>query len=739
MSTVAPPASETENPEPQAAPRPDCPLLDLPSELIIQIINCFDVWFKCDEDALHALACTCRLLQVLGEEQLYKSIRLRFTDDIGALIHSFEQRPDRLKAVQKLDILYKWHPGLHGTLGVRKRFNELIPDMLNLKEFHVESPYDNEKKWHESESAADWSGHDMVHFRLHLERTSLQEGSLFVPDIGLGKLEKFILHTHGDDQDFWNLNNFECLFRHPSIRYLHLSCVDLNCSHPACQDGNCHLISLKSFESRTPLETLILDECEIGPAPLAVILRTPKALRRLTLGENLYNSTDRALRPQLSAKPEETLLALAPVAHSLETLVHTDPTFKTTSDPDHPPPMKIRGDGMRQFHSLKYLECDPCSLFCRGILSDHTISPPSLETFCLRRPIRESDGGDFFERLPNIEPYTRLPSLKTLKLVQPLQGINLDWDERRSPGPIIEYVCNDDRVRERHARAFELHQARVEMKVYIEISAKESLIPPYLTGESSPASLCIYDSEKVGFCRVIDDRSDDEWDAEDISEAQEKHATLMGRRVPFSEEFLRYIDEMDIEPQDIRDGLVEIPVGFLEDFRRYIDEMIIRPEDFRDSLAENPVGALIFGQSVTEPSQQIEEHGMKVNGERLRNPPQEPEEGSERCQQSEKKEAPVPTLTDQLGKRDLFLLKVDVRHDIATHMLWLDEWSEQDFSDEDSFDEYDDNDNYPYEDLDGDMEYFDPDLEEHGGYGSDDMPTSSEYAAMGLGVGIDDD
>jgi hypothetical protein len=295
---------------------------------------------------------------------------------------------------------------------------------------------------------------------------------------------KVILHSHGATSDFWDLDRFYCLFRHPSLRYLHVSCVNLPVD----------LQELAQYASTTPLTTLIFDECEIEPGSLRHILATPRSLKHLTLGENVYNiSRDRGVTPRLSRAPDTTLQALLPVAHSLESLTHYDPKFIALGDPDRPPPLKLKGDGMRHFHSLKFLECDPCSFLHQGIILAPTLAPPNLETLCIRHPRRQH--GDLFDQLPDCMPYTYLGSLKTLEFIQSTS--------MKSPTYISEYVCEPESLRERHAIAYKLHQHGINMKVYMEFHNSRSLIPPYLHGEPIPIALCMYNAEELGFVRMV--------------------------------------------------------------------------------------------------------------------------------------------------------------------------------------------------------------------------------------------
>ncbi|KAF2468005.1 uncharacterized protein BDR25DRAFT_316598 [Lindgomyces ingoldianus] len=574
-SPLLPPA-----PAPPTPPVPQSRFLALPTEIVIDIV----AHLSDDRNALCNLARTCRFLQPLSEEHMYKSVELFSTNVIPSLLLAFAHRPARVEAVQSLKILYRYKHDLGITLSDRKALNAYVIKMKGLKDWHVESPYDN-FKW--GDVGHEWVDHDMEHFRKALENSCLHSGQPLCADVGLARLEKFVLHSHGPHSDFWNLGGFHCLFRHPSLRYLHVSCVNLDCG----------LSELENYQGTTPLTTLIFDECDIWFDSLMGIMRTPKSLKSLTLGENVHNKRDRLPSPKLSAQPEVTLEALAPVAHSLETLVHFHPSWSTNFDPENSRMIKLHGDGMRKFHALKYLECDPCSFFFRGVLLNPTLAPPNLDTFRMRRP-RTGVEGNFFDQLPDINPYLRLPSLKTFELVQPS-------DDMISPWAISNYVCECERVRERHAHGFKLHQHGIQMKMYIEIILKKGLIPPYLHGEAVPRPLCLYDSEKVGFCRVVDDRGEDEWELDQYGPMNMIHCNQ-------AESSLESVTERDHGPESFEfQG---------ENYRRPTPDPTTEGTD-----KKVPV------ESKDKPSQ--------------------------------------PIITDELGRRDILQMKRDIRRTLLNFML----------------------------------------------------------------------
>lgn len=267
------------------------------------------------------------------------------------------------------------------------------------------------------------------------------------------------------------------------------------------------LPQLADFASKTPLTTLIFDECELIPQSLGRILATPKSLKHLVLGENVCNNRDsRSVNPRLSRAPDAALKALLHVSHSLETLVHLDPHYATLPDPSNPPALRLKGSGMRDFHRLAFIECDRCSFLHQGIIANRELAPPGLKTLRIHQSGRgHRSRGNVWHVLPDHTPYVNLPSLKLLEFTTPTTS-------RTSLYHVTEHVALPDRMRERHSWAFKLWTRGIGVKMYVEVHKHFNLIPPYLHGEVKPELVLLYDSFKVGFERRLpfpEDQRDD--------------------------------------------------------------------------------------------------------------------------------------------------------------------------------------------------------------------------------------
>ena len=464
----------------------------LPNELTLAVVQ----HLAHDNRALCTLAQTCRGFQQLAEEHIYKTIKLRSVRDLQRIISAFVARHDRVRAVHTLDILYRYNEHLDVSLERRRAFNECVAQMVNLRNWHIESPYDN-FKW--EKGGHEWVEGDMERFRQALERACVEgakEKARFAQDqslwksmrrtVGLAQLQSLTIHSHGARADFWELGEFHCLFRHPSLRYLHVSCVTL----PDTLDV------LESHKNTTPLTTLIFDECNLQVNSLRQILGTPEKLKNLTLGENIFNiNRSQELSPRLSPDPVAALEAIAPVAHSLESLTHLDSKWRINPGKFAITRKRITGEGMRHFRFLSTMECDTESFLHESIVMNPELCPPNLDTLIVRRHYYVAE--DFFDYLPDAGIYTALPSLNTLDLKQSAASL--------ATLATAEYICHPERLRSRHAYGYTLSTHAINFKVSIELGRGSSLIPPYLHGEPVPEVHCLYDASQVGFRRRIVD------------------------------------------------------------------------------------------------------------------------------------------------------------------------------------------------------------------------------------------
>lgn len=109
------------------------PIFSLPNELIDAIVSAVG-----DRPTLLALAQTCSRLQPFAEAQLFKSVYIRDGPSVSRLSKSLEQPPERVRAVEHLEVT----PTMHSWDGIAL-MPELIMRLARLKSLKLESPMIN--------------------------------------------------------------------------------------------------------------------------------------------------------------------------------------------------------------------------------------------------------------------------------------------------------------------------------------------------------------------------------------------------------------------------------------------------------------------------------------------------------------------------------------------------------------------------------------------------------------------
>jgi hypothetical protein len=105
-------------------------LLSLPNELIDAIVSALD-----DRPAILALAQTCSKLQPFAEAQLFRTIYIRDGRSVSRLARDLEQPPERVRAVEHLEVT----PVMHSWRGIAL-MPELAGRLTRLKSLKLESP-----------------------------------------------------------------------------------------------------------------------------------------------------------------------------------------------------------------------------------------------------------------------------------------------------------------------------------------------------------------------------------------------------------------------------------------------------------------------------------------------------------------------------------------------------------------------------------------------------------------------
>lgn len=361
---------------------------------------------------------------------------------------------------------------------------------------------------------------------------------------------------NGPDSPYWTPDaKTSHIFLHPTLRYLHLSCVNLRDDFLEPHGltyynsfGVCFVDDqMKDFDNthQTPLTHLVLEECNISHRGLRKVLSLPKRLESLYLGkfkcsradfsaqiliikragENVHNirhfaqAVDPACNHLFERDPGAIIAALAQQRDSLKELTYvTNEAYHRRLHLVHGyfSPYESTLDGrFAEFKSLeKVTLVGQCSNFERALMSSK--SPPTLHTLHFKGA--DPFHGIDFEPTPLLAstdqvgfrsgiPFLRAPSSS---LPPPLKELNLTYDKFvRSVGMEKSLIA---------AAAKEIKKLEFALRVAFQTSTR--YYPPYLYGESEPRQELLYvDGTFVGrFAGDLQAGSSSDTDSEWVSD-----------------------------------------------------------------------------------------------------------------------------------------------------------------------------------------------------------------------------
>lgn len=253
--------------------------------------------------------------------------------------------------------------------------------------------------------------------------------------------------------------------------------------------------NLGDERGRTPLQTLILDECYITPTGLRTILSLPRNLVSLSLRE-----TDRHLGHGGSKLNEDigiVLSALSQQSHSLHFFQHSCPGFF-----EHRP-QSIRelraaweqleryaraandSPGFSKFAQLRTLELSWLSVLAH-ILSNPALAPPALETYRLMELDYGYEGN--WEHMPaHISAVASATPFKCLELhTLPCHA---------HPSRLSRTFMLESRAK-KLIEVARIVKSRNATTALVSYETNFGTIPPYLYCEEQPKSKVCFESER---------------------------------------------------------------------------------------------------------------------------------------------------------------------------------------------------------------------------------------------------
>ncbi|QDS69072.1 hypothetical protein FKW77_009969 [Venturia effusa] len=455
--------------------------LALADELLIEIISLIQ-----DRQSLCALARTCSRLQDLTQDFIFHSPLIRNGDQARALAHLFSSGRIRSSAVHDLQI--RWRHTVEDGI---EDINSVLTSFTQLRNLRIESPCCNDGPWIEQpeKPAIPWTSGGRIDITGLFETALDRSGELSTPL--LGQLQSLTLHSHGNGEGSarYELGTGAIIFLLPSLRYIMLSCYDIGL-HEDLEAILSQNLKYANARKTTGLRTLIFEECNISFESFKTILKLPKALENLTVGERMYH-TSASVMP-MGFRPN-FLEALSPQRSTLGYLKHMG-GGRYWSQAYLLPHFQ---EDVSCLPALRTIELGPA--LGAKYTSQHL--PPTLLTvrFLMTFPTDLGRENNFFDHpfwsassssTSSSSPSTTSTSTSSTTTTTDTPSHRIDVVFYRTPDtafwdPPWRRDCVDriaKRLQEQNT-AFAIYQPRF---------CKRSLIPPYMYGEELPVEELVY-------------------------------------------------------------------------------------------------------------------------------------------------------------------------------------------------------------------------------------------------------
>ncbi|KAF2119223.1 hypothetical protein BDV96DRAFT_514751 [Lophiotrema nucula] len=451
-------------------------LLCLVDELLLAIIAQIDA-----HEALCNLAATCTRLQALAEPFAWASLLVISGRHARRIASALQTRPDRASYVKDFSVRYQYQV----EEGIEE-LDGLVHQMSKLRQLHIESPCPNNDPWR----------NDLAEFT---SWTRIDYQALFEQAMDVGRanpvlpmLQSFTLHGHSSQGKEFSFGRTAAIFLHPTVRRIAISCTNFE-----ADDALSNLLKPENYRT-TALQSLKFIECNVYISLLDVVLRLPKALKELCIGERLYVFDE--CRP-VSDKPRtqhpRLLEVLQHQADSLERLVHIGGNIHYCMSPR----LTIEDTNkLRNLTRLRHLEISFESVlsFC---LARCDGPPDSLETIRFSDEALTSAQYDAYQRhVNNIMRY--VCQLAVDNMSKPVNvdvclthnAITQAVPLRALPEVWGQSGHNDRKNVYKIASALKSRGARFRIFGQTFDSGR-SYIPPYMYGEELPKEVLVYDSD----------------------------------------------------------------------------------------------------------------------------------------------------------------------------------------------------------------------------------------------------
>ncbi|KAF2267162.1 hypothetical protein CC78DRAFT_614326 [Lojkania enalia] len=454
-------------------------LLGLADELLLSIITQID-----DRKALCNLAATCSYFQDLVEPFIWSKLSIR--SGLRALLTApvFRNRPKRLEYVRELVVRYPEDD----EKGI-ENFDDLLPRMTQLRSLNIESPCPNDSMWRHGAEFRSWT-------RINYQSAFANSVRCSNPDPVLPMLQSVTLHCHTDDDEGgFSFNETAPIFYHRTLRHITISCTNF--------DSNGYSWVTQRTTKSSPLQSLKLIECNVYVAFLEKVLRLPKALKELSIGERLHAFNDCKPRPGEPRTQHPYFLdALQHQANSLERLAHIGGMLKYA----HSWQLDLEGAAkLRNLRKLRHLDLGFESVLCTYLQQDGC--PASLETLRLSDEawvddpqVWSNDHTSFIVRHTHEKLINKVDRKINISICftvgsgasgWPARRLKLAWDDKENP------ASSAQRRKYVYGAASALKARGAHFQIFgQDFLGGISYIPPYMCGEEEPKEVLWYDSDE---------------------------------------------------------------------------------------------------------------------------------------------------------------------------------------------------------------------------------------------------
>ncbi|KIW04028.1 uncharacterized protein PV09_04851 [Verruconis gallopava] len=446
-------------------------LMSLPDELLLCVVEQID-----DTPSLRSFILTCQKAQSLAEPCLWRSIVIRNGEQARMLFGMFLKRRERRAFVQHVDVKHKLDS--QGEIGI---FDGQIGLFSNLRTCKIESPCPNDNIVYSSTGEFS-DGEGQLRYWNDLPK--------------LNNVQSLHLHTHIRGTTYFDLCNGKgsIIFQSPTLRHIHLACTDITTEI---------VESLRGCDIKTPLETLVFEECNIDSDALAVILSLPKALKRLTLGERLYHFHDPPSEC-LSLSGPGLATALKHQAHSLEYLKQTQ-VYKPIQNhwfnlsESERQRRFCSSDALPFFPSLKEIDL-PYGSPLYAIVKK---APPQLERIRVHHFHGSLLGQQdvLLKTLPRELNIMNQRRLSHLELIFPETRTNRQDTQEQWLETLMDKLIKHGPFRHESMRTniweFARRLRTRDIRLTIDWIRSAGYIPPFMDGEILPTQFNIYDSDRI--------------------------------------------------------------------------------------------------------------------------------------------------------------------------------------------------------------------------------------------------